>query len=205
MKLNSKSRSSLAIWTFLSMTVIAGLVSVVFAGANDAKYVGVEKCKNCHEAKNKGNQYGKWNEMKHSKAYETLASDEAKEIGQKQGIADPQKSDKCLKCHVTAFDKPADSKDKKFDSNLGVQCEQCHGPGGKHVKARLAEAAEEEGDDLFGDVEDDELKELPPGEISAKVEEASCKECHNKESPTFEEFNFEERKKEMAHPDPRKK
>ncbi len=33
------------------------------------RYIGVLRCKNCHQAKESGDQYGHWTESKHSKAY----------------------------------------------------------------------------------------------------------------------------------------
>ena len=99
--------------------IVALVVSLVFAGAlcaaglftppeaggqeakSDGKYMGVEKCKKCHEAKAAGSQYTKWKESKHAKAWDALATEEAKKIAKEKGIDDPQKSDACVKCHVT--------------------------------------------------------------------------------------------------------
>jgi hypothetical protein len=192
--------------SFFSFLLTVGLVTVVLAQGKDSKYVGAEKCKNCHDAEDKGNQYGKWKEMVHSRAYGVLASDTAKTVAQKQGIQDPQKSDKCLKCHVTAFSEPEKKFEDSFDVKMGVQCESCHGPGQYHVKTRLAEAAEDEGEDIFGlEEEAEEYKELPKGEIIVKPEEKTCTVCHSKESPTFTDFKYDEKLKEIQHLDPRKK
>lgn len=61
--------------------------NVTYAAENsDAHYVGVQQCKVCHNKPSTGAQYTKWTEMKHSKAYETLKSDKAKELAQKRGI-----------------------------------------------------------------------------------------------------------------------
>lgn len=192
----------------MAALLAVGMVGLVFAASGDAKYVGVNKCKNCHASKDKGDQYGKWLEEKHSKAFDSLASDKAKELGKAKGIDDPQKSDKCIKCHVTAFGVDASKLDSKFD-NKAVQCEACHGPGEKHVKARLAAAAEEDtGDDLFGLGEEEggaERKAIPEGEINSSPDAKICQGCHNDESPTFKDFNFEEKKKEIEHKDPRPK
>src|SRR5690349_12825888 len=133
-----------------------GVVGIVVAqGAQEPKpaapavnhYIGAEKCKSCHQADAAGNQYSKWHGTEHAKAYERLASVEAKEAGKKRGVEDPQKSEKCLKCHVTAFGVPAESIKKGFEIKGGVQCESCHGPGEAHMKARFAAAAADEGTD----------------------------------------------------------
>src|SRR3972149_6605863 len=113
-------------------------------GGKDKKYVGAESCKNCHRAKASGEQYNKWKEWKMAKAFDTLAGDKAKEIAKKQGVDDPQKSDKCLKCHVTAFDVADALLDKKFDKKQGIQCESCHGPGEQHVKNRMSAPEDED-------------------------------------------------------------
>jgi hypothetical protein len=188
----------------LTTCVLAVVGFITFAGQEDAKYEGVTKCKNCHEEPDKGNQYMKWKESKHAVAYESLASEDSREIAKKKGIDDPQKSDKCLKCHVTAFGVSGDALGKKFDAARGVQCESCHGPGGTHVAARLeAAAAEDEGDDIYGLEGEGGRTRLPEGEIVFNVEEETCLSCHNIESPTYKEFKFEESKKEIEHPDPR--
>ena len=60
-------------------------VAVLAAGAASAegehKYAGHKKCKSCHKKTDIGNQYGTWLDSKHAKAFETLASDQAKEWG----------------------------------------------------------------------------------------------------------------------------
>ncbi len=162
----------------------------------EPKYVGVEKCKNCHEAKAKGSQYTAWKGMKHSKAYEVLASDEAKKIAKEKGIDDPQKSEKCLKCHTTGFGLPPERIATNFKKELGVQCEACHGPGETHMKARMAAA---------GDEETDARVEVPDGEIIKKPTLKTCVGCHNEESPAFKPFCFKKRFAEIQHLDPRKK
>ncbi len=90
----------------LSMT--SGAAAQTPESKGQPKYIGAEKCKNCHQAKKAGNQFAKWKEQKHAKAFETLASDAAKKLGKERGVDDPQKSPKCLKCH-----------EKKY-------CYQCH-------------------------------------------------------------------------------
>lgn len=174
------------------------------------KFVGVKKCANCHTAKEKGNQYAAWQKLKHAKAYQQLASKKAKALAKKKGIKDPQKSTQCLKCHVTAFGQPKARLAKAFNKELGVQCESCHGPGERHVRARFAAVAEEdEGDDDFGfgeeEEEEPEYKPLPKGEIIVNPSVATCLRCHNKQSPSFQGFCYKERVSTLRHPDPRKK
>jgi len=184
----------------------AGEKKAATATAAAGKFIGAEKCKNCHQSESTGNQYGSWHGAGHAKAFETLASDQAKEIAKAKGIADPQKSDQCLKCHTTAFGVAADLVKKGFDPKLGVQCESCHGPGENHVKARFAAAAKSGGEEGFGDEKGaaPAYQKLPEGELGPDVDQKTCLGCHNGESPTFKPFCFYERSAKIAHPDPRK-
>ncbi|MGD0089707.1 MAG: cytochrome c family protein [Planctomycetota bacterium] len=175
---------------FLALPLLSG-----GAAAAENQYVGVEKCKNCHSATKKGDQYGIWVKGKHAKAVPELATDQAKKYAQAKNVADPHKGAECLKCHVTAYESPAAQKSPKFDPALGVQCESCHGPGGNHVKARLG--AEEEGDDT-------KPVQIAKDEIIAKPTAEDCRKCHNKESPAYKPFAFRKYFKEIAHLDPRK-
>jgi hypothetical protein len=158
------------------------------------RYIGAQKCKSCHEKEEVGNQHKHWLESKHSKAFEALASDAAKAIAKEKGIADPQKEAACVKCHQTAHGVPEAQIMKGFDPTAGVQCETCHGPGEAHLKARMkAAAAKTTG-----------YPEIPAGEIVSLPTEASCKVCHNPESPTFKPFCVHERMTEIMHWNPKK-
>lgn len=167
------------------------------AAAN--KYVGAQKCKMCHSAAERGNQYGVWSKMKHAAAWEALATDQAKAYAAERGISeDPQKADACVKCHVTAFGVPADQIDKRFKQEAGVQCEACHGPGGNHVKARMAAAFSDQGGADKG------YQAPPPSEINANPTAETCKQCHNEESPSYKPFCFHEFEKQIRHLNPKK-
>lgn len=154
------------------------------------KYIGAAKCKNCHSAEKTGAQYGQWEKMQHAKAFETLASDRARELAKAHGIDDPQKSAACLKCHVTGHGEPAESFAKGFKPELGVQCESCHGPGEAHLKARMAAAAES-----------DPSKAAPvsAAEVVAAPTIDTCLKCHNPESPGYKPFCFKEAHAKVAH------
>jgi len=158
-------------------------------------FVGAEKCRFCHSGENKGAAYRKWLEGGHSKAFQTLASDKAKKIAKERSVADPQKDKACVSCHVTAYNVPADKKDEKFDPAQGVQCESCHGPGGRHSKRRLEELT----------LDDLSVIQIPPGEIAAVPSAATCQRCHNENSPTRKPLNYAEELKKISHLDPRKK
>jgi len=186
----------------LSALALLGLVLVSSNAASgeggageESQYIGAKKCKSCHKSEEGGNQYAKWEEMKHAQAFETLGSDEAKAIAKKLGIEDAQKSDKCLKCHTTAFGVPEEQIKKGFKPE-GVQCEACHGPGADHMQARFAAAA------AAGD-EAPAYTAPPEGEIITDPGQAACLKCHNSEGPTFERFCYYESIAKIRHLNPR--
>ncbi len=155
-------------------------------------YGGVATCKACHSSKKSGAQYKLWTAGPHAKAYETLKSDKAKEFAKSAGVEDASKSEKCLKCHVTAYDVDAKLKGKKFTNEEGVGCESCHGPGSAYKKLKVKK------DIAAGTVDGAEFGLVTPDE---KV----CVTCHNEESPTFTEFKFADKEAKIAHPKPETK
>ena len=104
-------------------------------------YVGVKSCKMCHRKAEDGEQFAKWQESAHAKAFEKLASPEAKEVAKKLGIDDPQKSGKCLACHSTAYNWKDTVQNAELPVEEGVSCESCHGPGTEHVRV-MADAGD---------------------------------------------------------------
>ena len=94
-----------------------------------AMYVGVKRCKTCHNLEKAGGQFAKWSESKHAKAFATLATPKALEIAKEKGIADPQKADECLSCHVTGPGAAAEKFKESVVAADGVGCESCHGAG----------------------------------------------------------------------------
>jgi Cytochrome c554 and c-prime len=191
------SALAIAMLGMVTLTLAASPSSEPAQAKKINHYIGSAKCKNCHNVAENGAQFDHWSKSKHAEAWKTLAGDAAKKLGAEKGIADPQKDEKCFKCHVTGFGLEADQFDKKFDKTAGVQCESCHGPGEAHMKARLAAAATEENPDPKV------RKTLPEGEIQLKSDVKLCQTCHNAESPSFKAFCFHERLEKIAHYDPR--
>ena len=170
-----------------SMVLAAGL-----ANAADPQYVGASKCKTCHKKELIGNQYGAWEDAKHSKAFETLKSDKAIALAKEKGISGPPSEAKeCLKCHMTGHGLPATAfKKKPLKAADGVQCESCHGPGSDYKKKKTMS---------------DRDKSIAAGMWEPGKDEKICQKCHNDESPTWDAdkgFDYEERKEEIAHPIP---
>lgn len=165
---------------------VLGLCLAGISGAAP-KYVGSDKCaRMCHKAVNKGEQYPIWQKSRHAQAYATLATPAALETAKKAGVTgDPQKSEKCLKCHVTGFGAPAASFDSTFAIKDGVQCEACHGAGSDYGKLKIMK---------------DKNASIAAGLVipSEKV----CVKCHNSESPTYKPFVYADMVKKIAHPKP---
>lgn len=180
----------------LSMSFLA-LILAFKVGAQEKadekatfSYGGVATCKACHLTKKSGAQYKIWANSLHAKAYEALGTAKAKEVGKKSGVEEPQKSEKCLKCHVTAFGVDAKLKGPKLKLEEGVSCEVCHGPGSAYKGRKLMKA-------IYEGKEDGAKYGL------IKPTEDVCVKCHNEESPTFKEFKFDEMVAKIAHPVPK--
>jgi hypothetical protein len=167
--------------------VCLSLLIMSTASAQTYKYIGADKCKMCHNKPATGDQYAKWLADPHSKALKTLSSQASLDYAKKNGIADPAKEAKCLKCHST-FDAVAPALRGGILATDGVSCESCHGPGSMYKSPAIMKNQEQA------------LKTglvLPTKEL--------CVTCHNKENPFHKEFNFDTFKTKIAHPNPAKK
>ena len=153
-------------------------------------YVGINRCKMCHNTKKWGKIYDKWSATKHATAYTTLANKESQGIAKKMNIKDPQKSDKCLVCHVTGYQASAKLKGKKYSMEEGVTCEACHGPAGNYIMSHIKK--------------DNKKQAIADGLIipTEKLSQELCVRCHNQKSPTFEAFKYKEAVKLVEHHKP---
>ena len=170
-----------------------------------AEYVGNQQCKICHNKPATGAQWTKWSEMGHSKAIEVLKTDEAKKVAADLGMdVAPHESPDCLRCHVTAYDVEKKAAPAALKMEDSVQCESCHGPASLHVEAAKKVMFSKEESDV----------EL--GSFLCPADDATCRTCHNQESPTWKPdrytledgtpagFDFEQAWKKIAHPNPEK-
>jgi hypothetical protein len=169
----------------ISIMVVFAFSMISFAG-DKPEYVGASKCKSCHKAEKNGAQFPKWSSKKHSKAYEALKSDAAKEKAKAAGVEDPLKDETCLSCHTTAY--KAKNKAKSYKIEEGVTCEACHGPGSMYKKSSIMK---------------DRKKSVEAGMVD-KVDEKICVTCHKKDIPGHEgKFTtFEKEYAKIAHPVP---
>jgi hypothetical protein len=181
----------------LLFVLVAAWVSSAFLAPasseekKDREFIGVDKCKMCHKKPDQGEQYTKWLEGPHAKAYATLASDKSKEIAKKMKIENPQEAAECLKCHVTAHGVDAKLLGAKFNKEDGVGCESCHGAGGDYYTMKTMKGIS------AGEIEPASVGLIMP-------DEKICVTCHNEKSPTYKEFVFKDRVKLIAHPVPKK-
>ena len=149
-----------------------------------ATFVGAKACADCHET-----AYEIWKHTPHAHAWESLdPANELPGFERLKGIArthDPE----CLACHVTGWHPQEvyryrtgfineeyaadDAQVEMYRKLQGNQCENCHGPGSRHIE--LVET---------GDVE------AAGQEVRVTLEQARdkvCNECHDLDnSPAFE-------------------
>jgi hypothetical protein len=129
-----------------------------------AKYVGSERCGECHEE-----AYKVWKGSKHSHAYQTLV--DAKRPSLRQ--FDPE----CIVCHTVGFGHQSGFRDAVTTKRLmNVGCESCHGPGGLHASNP---------NDKEWAARMNLLWKAPPGETAAakakrmdKIDQF-CQKCHD--------------------------
>jgi Cytochrome c554 and c-prime len=153
-------------------------------------YVGAAVCGMCHHTEKQGKQLDIWKASAHAKAYETLKTAEADSIAKAKGLTTKAvESEACLKCHVSGYNVDASLKGDKFKMEDGVQCETCHGPGGDYKTLKVMKSKDDAIANglLFYNTEADRV--------------ALCKDCHNSESPTFNEktANFTEMWDKIKH------
>ncbi|MFO7902337.1 MAG: multiheme c-type cytochrome [Pirellulaceae bacterium] len=163
--------------------------------ASGLEFVGSKLCGDCHEREYKiwkeGNDGAK---PKHAHAYETLQHPPNDRGGIPRNF-DPE----CISCHVVGWNPqkyfPYESGFLSLEETphlTDVGCENCHGPGSKHV------AAEEGELDLNGD-EIDRIRDQVWLDLSNAEEK--CLECHDLDnSPAFqEEGAFDRYWEKIAH------
>lgn len=166
----------------LLMVVVIGIVFISRLFSQEFTYVGADKCKICHKTAKQGEQYPKWEARKHSKSFQALATDQAKEIAQQAGIENPAESAKCLICHGPLFEKAPELKEE------GVTCEVCHGPGSDYKKLSIMKNREESAKNgliLYGS----------PEEIKKQ-----CLTCHA--NAHDKPFDFSTAWEKVKHPKP---
>jgi hypothetical protein len=140
-----------------------------FAGGTaGATFVGSETCKRCHP-----NTFMKWSTTKHAQAFNALLHDPKPNV-----IYDAE----CVTCHTVGFEYTSGYKSEAATPHLKANgCENCHGPGGKHV------------------TDPDNADFRRPMKVSAEQADKGrhCLTCHDEDNdPSFE---FATRYSQIAH------
>lgn len=171
-----------AIRCFMVFAIVLGL-SAAYAEDKEHTFEGAKKCKICHSTDKKaGTHFKMWSEEAHSKAFQTLLTDKAKESAKKHGIEDPSKDEKCLSCHTTVGSPNPEE---------GVSCEACHGPASGYLKPHEKE----------GYAKAVELGMVDFMNMDLEAKAATCTKCHREDphNDFYKPFNFEEAWKEIDH------
>ncbi len=86
-----------------------------------ARYVGALACRSCHPK-----TYERWAATPHARAFESILRDPRPDVA-----FDPD----CIACHTTGFGVSSGWRSREATPLLaGNQCENCHGPGSRHVE-----------------------------------------------------------------------
>lgn len=180
---------------YLNIFLIAVISLLLFIAEENTpqskyKYVGVNTCVGaCHKTEEQGNQLSIWLESGHSKAYLTLQTSFADSIASARGLStSAAETPQCIKCHVLGKEIDESELAGCFDKMQGVQCESCHGPGSEYKSLSVMKNKE---------------KALKKGLIIREEKEKFCIQCHNPESPTYFEFDFEQMWEIIAHYKPK--
>lgn len=124
-------------------SVVADSEEAVNLAHESPVYASAKDCKGCHPA-----QFERWRASKHARAYDNLP-------------ATARRQSECLDCHTTGMGEPGGfTPDGTGADLLGVQCEECHGPGSSHPATRIRR--------------------------NGQAAQGECKRCHTKSrSPDF--------------------
>ena len=111
-----------------AMTMGLLVVSAVGQETKPGTYVGAAACV-CHADP----MHATWQKTKHAHAFELLE------------LAGQEENETCLPCHTTGYGHGGYGTAGVTADLKGVQCEECHGPGGEHAdsmdKTKIVRAA----------------------------------------------------------------
>lgn len=107
---------------WLSILIFASIfLCIVIMSADEPEtpeYVSYKKCKTCHK-----DIFESWKETSHFTGFQAVLDS--------AGLGDPT----CFPCHTTGYEEPGGFVDTTETPDLvGVQCENCHGPGSMYKK-----------------------------------------------------------------------
>ncbi len=171
----------------LKAVTIEGLGKRPMTHPTTREFVGSEKCGECHTA-----AFEIWKDTPHAHATDTIVQPPERPMARH---FDPE----CLSCHVTGWNaqsfvpyRTGYESLERTPHMVANGCENCHGPGSKHVAAELGDVPAEAG-----------LLEKLRNEMKLPLDRASdkCAECHDLDnSPDFHKPNaFEEFWEKVKH------
>ena len=103
-----------------AILLILAFAAPAFSSAKEDFYIGADACAPCHQV-----EYGNWSRTAHFTAFDTLVKKGEEEDGT------------CYWCHTVGFSQKGGFLSPGLTPELeGVQCESCHGRGGKHVQEK---------------------------------------------------------------------
>jgi hypothetical protein len=102
-----------------SSSILMMVAVTIAAAAGKPVYAGWKTCAGCHPT-----AAVEWQKSRHAQAYQSLTNS-------KQGDLPG-----CVGCHVTGYNQEGGYIDYELTPELvGVQCEECHGPGSGHLQS----------------------------------------------------------------------
>jgi hypothetical protein len=152
----------------------------------NAKYVGSERCADCHE-----HAYKVWEKSRHATAYKSVAEARHPSLRQFDG--------ECIVCHVVGFSHPTGFGDKanskgRNEALKNVGCESCHGPASGHVNNPNNKAIQAA------------LNPWKSGQTAGQAQRLGvdlfCQKCHDVDNDVH--WNFDKNWPKIAHPTPKK-
>lgn len=156
-------------------------------------YVGVKVCGECHKS-----ALEVWETSKHANATEALKTGHP---GQDKPFINRMFDPECICCHVTGWDPKKIIRynsgyvDEQSSAHLtGQQCENCHGPGGRHTELEREFAKNHE-------LTDDVAAWRKFHRLNHKTAFDLCVKCHDTDNdPKFGSATFDEYWEQIAHP-----
>ena len=166
--------------------------------SSGSTFVGSARCADCHDS-----AYEIWQSTPHAKAFDSLDPVHQRHGHERlKGIArtfDPE----CLCCHVTGWDPQEvlrfdsgflnrefasnDRETAMFELLRGSGCENCHGPGSRHIEMM-------EDDD---DANDEQARSLVRMTLEQANSLTGCYKCHDNDNSPH--FNFEKYWEKVKH------
>ena len=159
----------------------------------DNPFVGVKVCGECHKS-----ALEVWETTKHAQGTESLKTgrpEQAKEWINR--VFDPE----CVACHVTGWDpkriiryNTGFTGEETTPLLVGQQCENCHGPGGRHTGLERQFAKDKK-------LTDDVAAWRKFHRLSVKTAFDMCAECHDGDNdPHFSSDSFSSYWEQIVHP-----